>query len=324
MAQKLGFMLLIILAISALPAVAQEEMSEDNAGKSCGECHVDYHAAWASGVHAIAYDRESFQEAWAAENNNPECLKCHTTDFQPATGSYLAENIECEACHGLNPANHPPEPITVRTEAAICGDCHTATFDEWEHSLHAFSEDMGAIGCATCHNPHGQTIRLEGINNLCLNCHRNTPDHPDPYAETFIHVSHNEQKLEAIDLSCASCHMHLERVDELHGLPDHTMRVTTKPCTTCHESLVGEGTTNLVAIDTALAQERDALLQQVSALETELDTFAEHQASSQGTNYIQLTQGLIAGLGIGLTLVFVLWRRGSTNGDSGSEDTSNE
>lgn len=301
------------LGLVATPGLAaplfQDNPVTDNAGKNCGECHLDYHAAWASGVHAIAYDRQSFQEAWKQENRDPDCLKCHTTDFQPATGSYLAENIQCEACHGLNPPDHPPKKFIVKTDTSICGDCHVATFNEWERSLHAFSKDMGAIGCATCHNPHGQTIRFETIDNLCLNCHRGTPEHPDPYAETYIHITHNEVKYESVDVTCASCHMYTEATDQFHNLPDHTMKVSTVPCTTCHEEVAATGqSVILVDVDRRLAEERDELLQRVSRLETDLAA-AQHTSTASSISFVQLTQGLIAGLGIGITLVLVLRRR---------------
>lgn len=312
----------VLLLVSLPAALAQDDtvvddtgVDEDHSGESCGECHVDYHAAWATGVHSIAYDRASFQDAWATEGNDPACLSCHTTDYRPATGEYI-ENIQCEACHGENPANHPPEPIVINTRAEICGDCHESTFDEWEHSLHAFTEDMGAIGCATCHNPHGQTIRFETTDALCLNCHQNNPENTHEYAESYVHITHNEIDYEGVEVTCASCHMYNREIDELHGLADHTMTVETVPCTDCHEAISLTGASPLlVDIDTALAEERDELRTQVGELETELAELQGSASEPQGTNFVQLTQGLIIGLGVGITLFWVLRRREDSNDD---------
>lgn len=287
---------------------------EDHSGQSCGECHLDYYDAWADSVHAIAYDRESFQHAWGETRNDPACLNCHTTGFQPATSTYAVENIQCEACHGTNPANHPPEPIVVRTSADICGDCHEGTFDEWEFSMHAFSEDMGAIGCATCHNPHSQKLRFDTVTELCLNCHQDNPNNPEGYEESYVHVTHNEVDFEGVEVTCASCHMYKSSSDSLHNLSDHSTRVETVPCTDCHETISQTGvSTVLVDVDTQLAEERDVLRQRVSELEDQLTADAEAEDTSD-RSIIQLTQGLIVGFGIGLTLLLVLVRRGQNGG----------
>lgn len=286
----------------------------DGEVQTCGECHLDYHAAWATGVHAIAYDRASFQDAWVAEDNDPACLSCHTTDYQPALGEYI-ENIQCEACHGHTPENHPPETFIVDTSADTCGDCHLSTFDEWEHSLHAFTDDMGTVGCATCHNPHGQTLRFDTVNGLCINCHKNNEENTHPYAETYIHVTHNEVAFEGVEVTCASCHMFNNQMDELHQLANHTMETTTVPCVECHETVAELGLSELVGnVDVALAEERDALQIRVADLEA---TLAETETEETGgTNFVQLTQGLIVGLGLGLTFLFVTRRRNTGESQS--------
>jgi hypothetical protein len=104
--------------------------------------------------------------------------------------------------------------------------------------------------------------------------------------------------------------------DPIHQIPDHVMSVETTPCTACHEALSIQGNVPLlVDVDTALAEERDRLRTQVSELETALEVQAETPVA--GTSYVQLTQGLIVGVGLGLTLFWVLGRRpGAGNGNS--------
>lgn len=304
----------------SLPDVAAS--GEGHFGQNCGECHLDYRAAWAQGAHAIAYTRESFQAEWAKAGNDPDCLECHVTNYEPATGNYLAENVQCEACHGLNPDNHPPAKVQVNTEARMCGTCHEATFAEWRRSLHAFNDDLGAIGCATCHNPHGQQTRFE-TDELCLNCHKNNPEVSQAYANSYVHLTHNEVDFEGVDVTCSSCHMYKSSSDEIHNLSNHTMAVSTVPCTACHESISVLGTSPLIVpVDAALAAERDQLQRQLAALESELAT-AQQVEAPPGVNYIQLTQGLIIGLGLGVTIFLVLRRRNGT-ASNGSSDVNNQ
>ena len=293
-------------------------------GQNCGECHLDFRAAWATGAHAIAFDRPSFQQYWAAARNDPNCLECHVTLFEPATGRFLRENVHCEACHGLNPDNHPPAPVQVRTEANMCGNCHESTFAEWRRSLHAFNDDLGAVGCAVCHNPHGQQIRFETTNDLCLNCHKNNPEVTHEYAYSYVHLTHNEVNFEGVEVTCASCHMHKSPSDESHNLSNHTMNVTTVPCTECHDAISVLGTSPLIVpIDAALAQQRDALERQVRELEAELEA-ARAVQQPPGTNFIQLTQGLIIGLGVGATLFLVLRQRNNGRSRRADVDASSK
>ena len=289
----------------------------DHYGESCADCHLDFKAAWERGVHAIAFTRESFQEAWANFNNDRECLVCHTTNYQANEDRYLAPNIVCEACHGLNPPDHPPAEMVIGTDARMCGQCHTGTFSEWRRSPHAFTDDMGTVACSTCHNPHGQTVRFATTNDLCLNCHQSAPN-------TYVHLTHNEVAFENVEVTCASCHMHRTqglgdgtRDDVVgHNIPDHTMSVDTAPCTDCHEALSIQGNVPLlVDVDTARAEERDRLRAQVSDLQAALEEQVAQEAEAS-INYVQLTQGLIVGLGLGITLTWVLIRRESTNSNA--------
>ncbi|MBN1964822.1 MAG: hypothetical protein JW910_09255, partial [Anaerolineae bacterium] len=166
----------------------------------------------------------------------------------------------------------------------------------------------------TCHNPHGQTLRLASSDALCLNCHESAPN-------TYVHLTHNEVSFESVEVTCASCHMYRAQglgdgtMDDIEGhqIPDHTMTVETVPCTSCHEalSLTGE-VPLLVDVDTALAEERDELRAQVSELQTALGE-AQADVSESGTNYVHLTQGLIIGLGVGITLTWILIRRETNN-----------
>jgi len=101
---------------------------------ACFECHPEATAHWAQTPHA---------EAWRTivdrgEQNNPDCLGCHTTGFgepggfaDPAAGKALV-NVQCEACHGpmglhvtqagAGPQVRPDPGLPVRE--ATCTGCH--------------------------------------------------------------------------------------------------------------------------------------------------------------------------------------------------------
>ena len=322
---------LTLLAAAAYGLLAEHQVAraqppgqggpEDHTGQSCAECHVDVKSQWETGAHSIAFTRDTFQAAWTDFNNDTSCLDCHTTNYVPPDNTYLSENVVCEACHGLNPADHPPAQFVIDRAPSACRNCHTGTFAEWRRSAHAFTEEMGALGCATCHNPHGQTLRFDEVDQLCLNCHETAPN-------TYVHLTHNEVDFGDIKITCASCHMY--RVQGLgdgtnddvvaHNIPDHTMQVKTAPCTACHETLSATGNFPiLVDVDTQLAEERDRLREQVTELESTIDTLGETQQEAATPNYIQLTQGLIVGLGLGITLVWVFVRRDSGNTKNGNK-----
>lgn len=293
--------------------------NEDHSGQNCGDCHLDYHAEWAEGAHATAFSNDNFQMAWEERDNNPACLECHATEYQPATETFLRENVDCEACHGVNPPDHPPEPFIVDTSAEACGDCHVETFEQWESSLHAFTEDMGAIGCATCHNPHGQNIRFDTVDGLCLNCHNNEAENLPVFSETFAHRTHQSAVYGDIEVNCASCHLYEGDMDELHNIADHSMEVTTVVCTDCHTDLAATGTfEGITDVETTLLEEREALEARVEELESEL-LVIETEEPEEEVDFILLTQGLILGLGLGVSIIWVFIRRGNNNPSTRNE-----
>jgi hypothetical protein len=100
------------------------------------------------------------------------------------------------------------------------------------------------------------------------------------------------------------------------------MNVSTTPCADCHESISVLGTSPLIVpVDTALAEERDQLRNQLAEMEAELAAARAAEERPAGTDFVQLTQGLIIGLGIGATLFLVLRQR-NTNGRKSSPNNN--
>ena len=131
-----------------------------------------------------------------------DCGKCHTTGWKSIAdggspqdglpgmdGEFFAGGIQCEACHGMgsdHQITRSADDITIKREAADCGECH---FRNEDHSIaasggfikhHEQYDEMIAAGhkelsCVECHDPHvtvkhGQT---GGIIIDCTECHQN-------------------------------------------------------------------------------------------------------------------------------------------------------
>jgi predicted CXXCH cytochrome family protein len=224
--------------------------------------------------------------------------------------------VICEACHGLNPTNHPPAEVALPTEAAMCGRCHESTFEEWRVGPHAVTETQGPIVCDTCHDPHTQQLRAPDIDTLCLDCHQSPP-------QDFAHTSHLEQQ----DLHCGGCHMYRD--------PDlgpcigslcetgHTMAVDTLACNDCHEDLSLRLETFTALTDPErLVLERENLQGQVADLEARLANIPPQPEPAPRVNFVQLSQGLIVGLGVGISLAWLLSRREGNDSDKKNNNGS--
>jgi predicted CXXCH cytochrome family protein len=303
------------LVIAGAGASAQGDTPE--APQDCVECHIDIVAAWETGAHAQAYEDPVFQEAWHAQNDDVECLACHTTGFVARTGEYEHEGVTCQACHGQTPENHPPEPVAVNPGVEICADCHTTTFTEWEQSKHGEQQ----LGCTTCHSPHPQQLRFDSTEALCLNCHNEEP------RDDFAHLTH-------VDQVCTDCHWHrsepeamLEHVVSGNLLPTgHEAHVGTQACIACHAEVTESDIVEeqqAAGLEMGLTSEHPLLEAQVriEELEAEVDTV---KAQGSNTSSLRLAQGLIVGVAVGMVVVSsvgaVRRRVGSTNVDHHPDD----
>jgi hypothetical protein len=258
------------------------------------------------------------------------CTNCHTVEADElehglheqaiAAGNLgAAVCTDCHGAHDIQPSANEPQLV-----AGVCGDCHTSTVEEWRSSPHV---DIGPLGCATCHSPHSQELRVSGVTELCENCHNPTTD--PTIGGIFIHAQHLESEIE---VTCADCHMFRSPSLQVSlvglGPTGHTMAVDTVPCNTCHEELEVSGVwTDLTQrVDDTLLAERDALQTEVNALQTQLQE--RETTPEQSLSYVQLIQGLIIGLGVGVTAAAVLILRlsrgrkdndGEQPGDSGTD-----
>jgi hypothetical protein len=200
-------------AVEVKPLAGQAELI-------CPACHESFQEAWETGAHANAAKNEVFQAEWDKQGKPGECMQCHTTGYDPETGTYKADAITCEACHDTTAANHPMEPMAADRSAKQCGSCHAETFFEWQASAHRES----GLDCIGCHDPHGNQLKAQDSAQQCSSCHRDR-------ASNFAMSAHSQQ-----GMSCADCH--LATLDgggiEGHARLDHSFGVKLSTCNECH------------------------------------------------------------------------------------------
>lgn len=197
--------------------------------QECQECHLDVASHWEDSAHAHAYDDEVFQAQWKGLGEPTECLACHTTNFQPATGEFDQEGVACESCHGETTAEHPPAPVPILADTEYCGTCHTTTLGEWHQTGHA-SED---IGCMDCHDPHSQEPLFEQPDEMCVNCHQDT-------MEDYLEDLHIQE-----GIGCVDCHALVIPPEEMpqDGIvpTGHAFTITPATCVACHTDALHAG-----------------------------------------------------------------------------------
>jgi predicted CXXCH cytochrome family protein len=222
-------MLFSIGAAQAAPAAQEATPPGPLADQDCKECHLDIANTWESSPHAHAFDDPVFQERWSGLGSEGECLLCHTTNYQSGDGSYTAEGVSCEACHGKIDSTHPPAVAPVRADTEYCGSCHTVTLHEWRLTGHAAAD----VGCTDCHDPHSQDRLFAVSDDLCINCHKEAMG---DYLED-LHI----QK----DIGCVDCHALVIPPDPIPAdgiVPTgHAFSITPATCVACHTDALHAG-----------------------------------------------------------------------------------
>lgn len=216
-----------LAALTAIAATAGSNPTPVAAGDlTCQACHESIHLTWESGGHSQATANEAFRSAWEDSGQPPECLACHTTNYDPGTHTWEAEGVACQACHGPAPANHPQEPMPTDRTAGACGECHTDIAFAFQVSRHKEVD----LACVACHDPHGADLKTVDSGSLCAGCHQER-------ASNFAHSAHSE-----VGLTCADCHLAqvAGTVEGTHTVRDHSFHVRLDTCTDCHAFQIHE------------------------------------------------------------------------------------
>ena len=248
------------------------------------------------------------------------CSNCHKElladsahlEALAAGNLQAATCVDCHGAHEIQRTEDQPQLV-----AQVCGDCHTDTFEEWSASPHA---DMGSLGCAVCHLPHGQQLRHASTIDLCTGCHRVPGD-------IYVHATHLEST--NVEVTCTDCHMGVDPAitlaalqseptdetaaellrDPAHEPTDHQMHTQIRSCNTCHQEMAQTGIwAQIRNVDEDLVAQRDELQQEVSDLNAQLEEETQPQ-DENGTNYLQLILGVVVGVIVAGLVAFLLLPR---------------
>lgn len=294
------------LAMAGPLADPQASPLLDQGPGACGDCHQEEMAAWQASPHGRAWQSEGFHRAWEIKGNAKYCLACHTTGYDPTTGSFLAEGVTCEVCHGPLVEGHPETAVMkLPADSEACESCHRSTYEEWQASKHG----QQGVQCFYCHLPHTQELRVRPGERLCGACH-------GQHMEQLSNATHGIRGLE-----CTTCHM-LGRQAVLggvegSGVPAHDLSVGVRTCAECHRSDVHTGR-EIVTLRARLNQLQNvafrvpeeggpSLVEQVDTLEKEVETTRTATVISLGAG---LGIGGFLGLIVALALSSALQRRG--------------
>ncbi len=225
------------LTLGIATGQGEEGSATSSPVSNCATCHTEFNMNWMNSAHGTAGNDPRFQEEWTAQGKPGACLVCHTTGFDPGSGTWESENVSCTACHGPVPADHPRSPMPVDRSPDLCGRCHSDTRFGWQNWRVSAHYQRG-MSCVTCHDPHSTSLKAvhdgekADASQLCITCHKEV-------SMDFPYSLHHQA-----GLSCVDCHLeHLESADRApHTIPDHSFNASLETCTTCHaEQMHGPG-----------------------------------------------------------------------------------
>lgn len=199
----------------------------------CASCHKDTHDSWQAGAHGQARISDTFQKEWQSQGQPGACLVCHTTGYDPATGTWKEDGVACESCHNPVPANHPTDKMPIDKSSDLCSKCHSdPSFGStnWQASTHY----QRGMTCSVCHDPHsagmktvpGARVASADASDLCINCHKDA-------MKNFPTSKHARE-----GVTCVNCHLGFNSKDksfeEAHKAPDHDFLPSLATCSKCH------------------------------------------------------------------------------------------
>ncbi len=224
-----GVTLLVVQAQDGGPGTATSPTAQT---PKCVACHTEFATEWEKGPHGQANTDAVFVQQWTQQGKPGACLVCHTTNYDPATGTWQEDGVACEACHGPMTPDHPKSAMPVTLSPDLCARCHSADRFGWQN-WHESAHYQRGMNCTTCHDPHSASLKMtrdltgKGYNDasqLCVNCHKDV-------SMNFPYSVHQKQ-----GVTCINCHVtHTEQsLDDAHTVPDHSFKANLDSCNTCH------------------------------------------------------------------------------------------
>lgn len=176
--RKRCLMFAVALAAALVVSAGAYAQDAEYVGNSkCKICHNkkdegEQWNKWKEEKHSKALELLSTDEAKAVATEkglttppaeSPECLKCHVTAYDPATGKAPADikmedGVQCETCHGpasthtiegkkhkSGDASADPKSKIHKGEEAICKTCHNEESPTWKADRYTL-EDGSTTG----------------------------------------------------------------------------------------------------------------------------------------------------------------------------------
>ncbi|MDA3954492.1 MAG: cytochrome c family protein [Bacteroidales bacterium] len=166
-------LLLIVCSVFLVVSLTKAQDHEYIGAAKCKMCHNKevkgkQYDVWKEKSHANAYETLASEEAKkfsADAQNDPKCLKCHST-YHSASADLMAtikaeEGVSCESCHG---------PGSVYKSMSIMKD-HQKSLD---NGLIIPTEAL----CKTCHNEESPTYKVFNYKEALAKI-----AHPNPLSE---------------------------------------------------------------------------------------------------------------------------------------------
>jgi len=256
---------ILVSAFSVLAANAEGGLEGYVGSDTCLICH-------SSATPEIVEKWNDSQHGNVSGNAYPlsrgvECAGCHSTNYDPVTGTYTEPRQGCEVCHGPG-AEHVSGPsednIFRSTDSSVCGQCHNRhgesltyidpeseapvgypvgytpdkVLEEFYESaslddLHSFWPTGHAAyshGNGGMQYPEWKQSRHSEVGVECVLCH-------DPHGS----VGYEKQLLKAEDELCVTCHKSQEKINAGtggEGVPEMPW-VMEDLCVQCHMPQVG-------------------------------------------------------------------------------------
>lgn len=181
------------------------------------------------------------KKVWVDSSWRPyTCAKCHTVGFDKETGTWAAEGVGCESCHGPG-AEHAKAPSKANIKSSygteMCSDCHGADRQtgQMEEQKKEGGEGQGHLGIFAAASV-AEADRYWGAK--CYRCHSAAYLVPALKGET----PPTAEELEAIPveerdgITCVVCHDPHKQTGHEYQLRKNTYET----CIQCHVNSGGD------------------------------------------------------------------------------------
>ncbi|MEN8007444.1 MAG: multiheme c-type cytochrome, partial [Candidatus Krumholzibacteriota bacterium] len=140
----------------------------------CGRCHAEIYADYLVSGHSKPFMENQIAKL---DPGDTECGVCHSTGYDPVTGTWEQDGVTCEACHGMgriHSRSSAVQDIVINLDEEFCWECHDIFLSHpYRESGSTWRGTSHPGGCVPCHDPH-ISARLDierAILFDCADCH---------------------------------------------------------------------------------------------------------------------------------------------------------